>query len=112
LSDNTRQSDAVQVTVDNVAPTVTLTSVEPGKIYRWPADDFVSLQANAEDNLRVERVEFYRNEELLGSDVSWPFTLDWRISGLGSQTFTAIAFDAVGNQASSQMTVDVLRSGS
>lgn len=112
LEDNTRQSDAVQVTVDNVPPTVTLSSVEPGKVYRWPGDDIVSLQANAEDNLRVERVEFYRNEEMLGSDVSWPFTLPWRITELGQQTFTAIAFDAVGNQSSSQLTVEVLRSGS
>jgi len=100
------------VTVDNVPPTVTLSSVEPDKVYRWPGDDLVSLQANAEDNLRVERVEFYRNDEMLGSDVSWPFTLPWRITELGSQTFTAIAFDAVGNQSSSQLTVDVLRSGS
>ncbi|MEP7291479.1 MAG: transglycosylase domain-containing protein [Chloroflexota bacterium] len=112
LNDNTRQSDAVQVTIDNTAPTVALNSLEPGKIYRWPTDQFVSLQADAEDNLRVERVEFYRNNELLGSDVAWPFTLDWRIDGLGQQTFTAIAFDAVGNQSSSQLSVDVLRSGS
>ena len=108
-NDNTRQSDAVQVTVDNVPPTVTLNSVEPGKVYRWPGDNDVSLQADAEDNLTVSRVEFYHNNELLGSDVDWPFRLDWRITGLGQQTFTAIAFDGVGNQASSQLTVDVLR---
>ena len=39
LDDNTRESDAIQVTIDNVPPNVTLTSVEPGKIYRWPGDD-------------------------------------------------------------------------
>ena len=112
LDDNTRESDAVQVTVDNVSPTVTLNSVEPGKVYRWPGDNDVSLQADAEDNLTVKRVEFYHNNELLGSDLDWPFRLDWRITGLGQQTFTAIAFDGVGNQASSQLTVDVLRAGS
>lgn len=112
LEGNQRQSDAVQVTVDNVPPTVTLGSLEPGKIYRWPADQSISLEALAEDNLRVERVEFYRNDELLGSDVNWPFTTEATITGLGEQTFTAIAFDAVGNQSSSQLTVEVLRSGS
>ncbi len=112
LKNNTRQSDAVQVTVDNVPPTVTLNSMEAGKIYRWPGDQTVSLQADAQDNLTVSRVEFYHDNDLLGSDVSWPFTLDWRITGLGDQTFTAIAFDGVGNQASSQLTVQVLRSGS
>ncbi len=112
LKDNTRASDAIQVTVDNVPPTITLTSVEPGKVYRWPGDDVVSLQANVTDNLTVSRVEFYRNNELLGADVQYPFTLDWRITGLGDETFTAIAFDAVGNQASSQLTVQILRAGS
>ncbi len=112
LNDNSRQSDAVQVTVDNTPPTVTLSSVEPGKIYRWPGDDTISLQADAEDNLTVTRVEFYHNNELLGSKITWPFTLDWHITGLGDQTFTAIAFDGVGNQASSQLTVQVIRAGS
>lgn len=110
--DNQRQSDAVQVTVDNVPPTVSLNSVEENKIYRWPGDTFISLQADAQDNLTVNRVEFYHNDELLGSDVNWPFTLDYRITGLGDQTFTAIAFDSVGNQSSSQVTVQVIRSGS
>ena len=35
-TDNRRESSAIQVTVDNVPPKVTLDSVEPGKIYRWP----------------------------------------------------------------------------
>ncbi len=112
LNDNTRQSDAVQVTVDNVPPTITLDSVEAGKIYRWPGDSVVSLKADAQDNLTVSRVEFYHDNELLGADVTWPFTLDWRITGLGDQTFTAIAFDGVGNQASAQVTVQILRAGS
>lgn len=111
MNDDTRQSDALQVTVDNIPPTVTLNSVEPGKIYRWPTDEKVSLAAQAEDNLKIQRVEFYYENSLLGSDVSWPYSVDWQITGLGSHTFTAIAFDAVGNQASSQITVDVLRAG-
>lgn len=110
--DNSRESSAVQVTVDNIAPTVSVSSVEPDKIYRWPDDSVVSLQAAAEDNLTISRVEFYHNNDLLGSDVDWPFRLDWRIEGIGDQTFTAIAFDGVGNQSSSQMTVPVLRAGS
>jgi membrane carboxypeptidase/penicillin-binding protein PbpC len=110
--DNSRSSDAVRVTVDNIPPTVMLSSVEPNKTYTWPSDTSIALQADAEDNLTISRVEFYHNDELLGSDVSWPFTLDWRIEGVGDQTFTAIAFDGVGNQVSSQLTVRVQRSGS
>src|SRR5690606_30798733 len=42
---NSRETDAIQVTVDNIPPTISLDSVEPGKIYRWPADDEVQLEA-------------------------------------------------------------------
>lgn len=108
--DNSRSSDAVRVTVDNIAPSVALGLVEPGRVYHWPADTTIELQADAEDNLTISRVEFYHNDELLGSDVSWPFKLPWRIDGIGDQTFTAIAFDGVGNQAGSQLTVQVQRS--
>ncbi|MFN8448315.1 MAG: transglycosylase domain-containing protein [Anaerolineae bacterium] len=111
-NDNSRESDAVRVTIDNSPPTVTLSSVEPDKIYRWPTDTTISLQADAEDNLTISRVEFFHNNDPLGSDVSWPFTLPWRIDGIGDQTFTAIAFDGAGNQTSSQLTVRVLRGGS
>jgi len=111
MADNSRSSDAIQVTVDNQMPSVAINSVEVGKVYRWPSDDSVALQAEVVDNLKISRVEFYHNDEFLGADVAWPYTLDWQITGLGDHTFTAIAFDAVGNQASGQFTVDVLRSG-
>lgn len=111
MDDNTRESDALQVTVDNVTPTVTIHSVEPNKIYRWPTDEVVSLQAEAQDNLKIDRVEFYYEDDLLGADVSWPYSVDWQITGLGSHTFTAIAFDGVGNQVSNQVTVEILRAG-
>ncbi|MBL8134774.1 MAG: transglycosylase domain-containing protein [Anaerolineae bacterium] len=112
MDDNSRESDAVQVTVDNQPPSVRVDSVEPGKIYRWPTDDAVVLGAQVEDNLKIDRVEFYYENTLLGADVSWPYSLDWQIAGLGAHTFTAIAFDSVGNQSSSQITVEVLRAGS
>lgn len=112
LDDNSRDSDAIQVTVDNQSPSVTLDSVEPGKLYRWPQDDAVELEANVNDNLTIDRVEFYLGDALLGADVEFPFTLSWSIEGLGSYTFTAVAFDAVGNQAQDSLPVEILRSGS
>lgn len=109
--DNTVESDVRLVTVDNIPPTVTLNSAEPGKVYRFPGDETVQVVAEAVDNLRVERVDFYANGQFLGSDPSWPFSFDWRIDRPGTQTFTAIVFDSVGNQAQAEWTVDVLRSG-
>jgi len=112
LNDNSRTSDSLQVTVDNVAPTVNLQSVEAGKVYRFPGDAQVALQADARDNLVISRVEFYQNGVFLGADETAPYGFEWGIDEPGTQTFTAFAFDAVGNQSSSQLTVEILRAGS
>ena len=112
LNDNSRSSDSLQVTVDNVAPTVNLQSVEVGKVYRFPGDAVVALQADARDNLVISRVEFYQNGVFLGADETAPYGFEWGIDAPGTQTFTAFAFDAVGNQSSSQLTVEILRAGS
>lgn len=112
LNDNSRTSDSLQITVDNVAPTVNLQSVEAGKVYRFPGDTVVALQADARDNLVIDRVEFYQNGVFLGADETSPYGFEWRIEGTGTQTFTAFAFDAVGNQANSQLDVEILRAGS
>ena len=112
LNDNSRSSDSLQVTVDNVAPTVNLQSVEIGKVYRFPGDAVVALQADARDNLVISRVEFYQNGVFLGADETAPYGFEWGIDAPGTQTFTAFAFDAVGNQSSSQLTVEILRAGS
>lgn len=112
LNDNSRSSDSLQVTVDNVAPTVNLRSVEIGKVYRFPGDSVVALQADANDNLVISRVEFYQNGVFLGADETAPYGFEWSIDAPGAQTFTAFAFDAVGNQSSSQLTVEILRAGS
>lgn len=111
--DNSLETDAIQVTIDNVAPTITLDSVEPGKIYRWPTDSAVQLQANVSDNIQTARVEFYHDGQLLGADESWPFQLtNWRITSPGVEQFSATVYDAVGNSASAELEVTILRSGS
>ena len=104
--------DAIQVTIDNVSPTITLDSVEPGKIYRWPTDSEIQLQANVSDNIQTARVEFFHNGQSLGADESWPFVLPWDISGPGVEQFSATVYDAVGNSASADVEVTILRSGS
>jgi membrane peptidoglycan carboxypeptidase len=109
---DSRDTDAIQVTVDNIAPTIALDSVEPGKIYRWPADSEVQLEASVTDNITTARVEFFHNGQSLGADESWPFQLNWDINGPGTETFSATVYDAVGNNASAEVGVTILRSGS
>ncbi len=109
LGDNTRESDVRQVTIDNTAPTITLNAGEPGKIYRWPDEQSIELTAEVLDNLAIDHVEFYHNGQFIGSDEQWPYGFSWDITGAGNEIFSAVAFDAVGNQANAEMTVEVVR---
>ncbi|MDE0610841.1 MAG: transglycosylase domain-containing protein [Anaerolineaceae bacterium] len=105
-SDGSRETEKRQVTVDNQAPTLEL---EPGNLeLRWPALREIHLNAEVQDNLAIERVEFYRNGHLLGIDRVRPWGFDWEIEGVGSDVFRAVAYDEVGNQASDEMVLRVV----
>ncbi|MBI5671053.1 MAG: transglycosylase domain-containing protein [Chloroflexi bacterium] len=108
-ADNTRETAPVQVTVDNTPPTISLSAGEPGKVYRWPQDTQVTLAAEVQDDYSVSRVEFYHNGQQLGADESWPYGFTWDITRTGTETFSAVAIDAVGNSASADLTVEITR---
>ncbi|MDX2161120.1 MAG: penicillin-binding protein [bacterium] len=106
-ADNSYESEAIQVTVDNVPPALTLDTAEPGRVYRYPTDQTLTLIATPEDNLAIARVEFYRGEDYLGADEAYPFGLEWRIDGPGAETFTAVTYDQVGNAAQTSLTLTI-----
>jgi hypothetical protein len=93
--------------VDNLPPAVTLTTSQP--VYRWPEDQVISLNAEVTDNLAIERVEFYYDGEFIGTDEEWPYGFEWNITRTGTERFGVVAFDAVGSQANSELTVEVVR---
>jgi membrane carboxypeptidase/penicillin-binding protein len=109
LNDNSRDTDIVAVTIDNAPPVIALSAGDPGQVFRFPADDVIPLVAEVQDNLAIARVEFYHNGQLLGVDAEWPYGFDWDITRTGVEIFTAVAFDQVGNQASSEITVEITR---
>ena len=108
-NDNQVETKTVQVTVDNTPPTISLSAGEPGRVYRLPGDTVVSLTADVSDTYTVDRVEFYHNGQLLGSDTDYPYGFDWDITQTGTETFSAVAFDTVGNQSNAEITVDITR---
>jgi membrane peptidoglycan carboxypeptidase len=111
MGDGTVESQAVQVSVDNVPPTITLTAGAAGQVFRWPGDREIPLEALAVDNLAMRSVEFYADGEFIGTAEAFPFAFNWSVPGVGTTTFTAIAYDQVGNSASTEITIEVLRSG-
>lgn len=95
------RSVSVTVAADTTAPTVTL-AANPGTVL---APGATTLTANATDNVGVTQVEFYRGATLIGTDSTpgdgFMQTVNFTTADQGNVEFTARAFDAVGNQATS-----------
>jgi hypothetical protein len=95
---NQATSAPVEVTVA-VPPVVTLTAPLAGS----SLTGVVTLVAEATDNTRVVRVEFYAGASLVGTDTAPPWSLGWDTlaAAEGPYALTARAIDAAGNGASS-----------
>ncbi|MBX3085528.1 MAG: transglycosylase domain-containing protein [Anaerolineae bacterium] len=107
LSDGRFEPSILQVTVDNVAPTVHFTAPEQNDSFRV-SDSVVKLTTDVSDNLAVAKVEFYHNGELITTIENAPFSADWVIDKAGVHTFMAVAYDTAGNIGQSEtLTVNI-----
>jgi penicillin-binding protein 1C len=78
--DQTFQQAAVQVTVDNTPPQVTLLNPPDGKIYKMEADEWVNIQVEAVDNVSMDRVEFYLDGRKINESTVAPYSALWTIA--------------------------------
>ena len=103
----------IQVTVDNITPTLDLTYPEEGAVYELGYDEWVNVNAEVLD-YSIARIEFYEypgdkgNEPVEGLEpfavrTIAPFNVNWTIEGLGTHTIYVIAVDAAGNEAKSDL---------
>lgn len=111
-NDGTRESDVVQVRVDNLPPTIVLDAGERGKIYRFPGETVIPISAAVADNLALDRVEIYHEGRLVATLREAPYAYSHPITSasIGSESFEAVAYDAAGNRATSApLTIEVVR---
>ncbi len=89
---------------DTTAPTVIVTSPVNGS--KITAAN-VTMAANANDNIKVTKVEFYLDNVLQGADAAAPYSFKWNTkkTSAGAHTITAKAYDAAGNTASNSVTI-------
>ena len=98
---------AVPVLVDNISPTITILSPEPEQVFVLDKDEWVNMQIDAQDNMSMERVEFYLDDRLLGYSTVAPYTMRWTLAMSDTVGYTethtiyATAFDAAGNEIKS-----------
>lgn len=106
-SGNTATTAAINIVVDNQAPTVSISSPAPNAT----VSGTVTVSAMAADNIGVVGVQFFVDGNALGAeDTSDPYSVAWDTAGLtnGNHMLTARARDAAGNSTlSSTVTVNV-----
>ena len=86
---------------DSRAPTVSIVSPASGITYT--VAQTVNITASASDNVGVSKVEFYDNGVLKCTDTAATYTCAWSFTSTnnGSHSWTAKAYDAAGNVATS-----------
>lgn len=82
------QTATSQVTVDNNAPRVEVINPWDDKQYLMEDDEWVSIDADAQDNLSMGYVDFWLDDSYLGRTQVSPFTLKWNITMKDSLTPT------------------------
>lgn len=74
------QTASSQVTVDNEAPRVEVINPWDDKQYLMEDDEWVSIDADARDNLSMGYVDFWLDNSYLGRSQVSPFSLKWNIT--------------------------------
>jgi hypothetical protein len=92
-------STAVSVTVDNAAPSTSITAPVAGST----VSGTVTVTASASDNMAVTKVEFYLDGSLRSTATTSPYSLSWNsaTAANGTHTLTSKAYDAAGNATTS-----------
>jgi membrane peptidoglycan carboxypeptidase len=93
-------TDAVQVTVDNAPPRISLVLPEPGS-QGVEAGESLVIEAEVVDELGIRLVEFFIDGERIGSAETPPYSLRWPATA-GEHTLTARATDHAGNVGESE----------
>jgi hypothetical protein len=102
------KTDFIQITVDNQAPRVVIHY--PGQEQElFLSNDYVIFQTIIEDN-SIERVDYYLDDELIGSLRNDPFSFPW-IPKLGRHALEVVALDRAGNIEKATVDFSVIPGG-
>ncbi len=94
----------VETADDPQNPSVTL-NIENNAIYDYGETINLTATASAVDGRRIEYVEFYRNDELLGTDDTAPYSIEYSGAPEGVSYMSARAVDSGGESTLSEIKV-------
>jgi hypothetical protein len=106
---NNRRVDTntIQITVDNQKPEVFIPYPEDNQQFIYKSNDFITLQAEAKDNIGLAAVVFYMDDRELIRQGQPPYAIPWRVS-LGEHTLRVEAIDLAGNTSEANISFNVV----
>ena len=107
-TDQRVESFILQVTVDNVPPQVEIMDPTDAEMLTPDESGNVLLQADASDDLVLERLEFYLDGELILTLWQPPYAAMWSATP-GEHTLLVRAFDRAGNSSEQSVTFIIER---
>ncbi len=103
---DTSNKVAINVKSPNKLPIVNITSPGSNSTYSYCSEIPLSATSTDEDGL-IAKVEFYANGQLIGTDLSAPYTLSVSNLDPGSNIITATAYDDKGGESSSSLSMSI-----
>jgi hypothetical protein len=106
--DQSVEKAILQVTVDNTPPQLTVISPTDEQQIKITPGAKVLLQAQASDDLELDRLEFYIDEQLIATLTEAPFNI--LLQGqAGKHTLQVIAYDLAGNLVQASLNFELVR---
>jgi hypothetical protein len=100
---------------DTEPPTVEILSPQHGYIYFKNKELFpfvttiiigdIDIEVEATDLCGVDRVEFYIDDQKMGTDTTEPYSFAWTQNAFFKHTIKAVAIDTSSNEAETELTV-------
>jgi len=100
------ETATIQVTIDNRPPDLTIQYPADGQMISQDENETVTFIIQADDNVGLEKLEYYIDDSLVGIQSQSPYALSWRIM-VGTHQFSVKAIDTAGNISQVSITISV-----
>jgi hypothetical protein len=102
------ERDILQVTIDNTKPQVRIITPIDGEEIIFDSGESIMMQVEANDNLVLERVEFYVDGSLESTLIREPFIILWH-SIVGEHALKVQVYDLAGNVNEAEISFSVIK---
>ncbi|GAL83341.1 hypothetical protein MYP_567 [Sporocytophaga myxococcoides] len=104
---DTSNKVVIKINSPNKLPIVNIISPGSNSTYSYCSEISLTATSTDEDG-NITKVEFYANDQMIGTDLSAPYTLSVRNLDPGPNIITATAYDNKGGESSSSISISIM----